>query len=165
MHTNRLLKPRIQQTMFMTLVLFRWNFKERRLYYTGAGHEHIMIYRKQTNTCEVKQSGGIALGMLPDNSKIIKEQELPFGAGDCMVLYSDGIAEAQNTHGEMYGIKGLQQSIQAHAGAGNAYDLFTAISGDFTQFVEGQNQSDDMTLIVIKTTIGYHKSDSICKIW
>jgi len=43
--TNRILKPRIKQNMMMTCVMLRWNEKEKQLYYTGAGHEHLLVYK------------------------------------------------------------------------------------------------------------------------
>lgn len=43
--TNRILKPRIKQNMMMTCIMLRWNENEKRLYYTGAGHEHLLVYK------------------------------------------------------------------------------------------------------------------------
>lgn len=43
--TNRILKPRIKQNMMMTCIMLRWNEVEKKLYYTGAGHEHLLVYK------------------------------------------------------------------------------------------------------------------------
>ena len=43
--TNRILKPRIKQNMMMTCVMLRWNEREKKLYYTGAGHEYLLVYK------------------------------------------------------------------------------------------------------------------------
>lgn len=47
--TNRILKPRIKQNMMMTCVMLRWNETEKKLYYTGAGHEYLLVYKAGAN--------------------------------------------------------------------------------------------------------------------
>lgn len=149
-NTNRTLKQRIEPRRFMTCVLTRWNENEQKLYYTGAGHEHILIFRKKQDVCEVKQTGGIALGMVPDISKIVKEELIPLESGDIVVLYSDGIIEAKNDNGEMYGLNRLKTAVETYAGESNPEMLFTNISRDFAVFVKNQPQEDDITLIAMQ---------------
>lgn len=149
-NTNRILKQRIEPRRFMTCVLLRWNSQERKLYYTGAGHEHVLIFHKQSGLCEVKQTGGIALGMVPDISKIVKEEAISVEKGDFVVLYSDGIVEAKNIAGEMFGLKRLQGAVEQYARVATPEELFTNISKDFALFVGDQIQEDDITLITVK---------------
>lgn len=151
-NTNRILKSRIEPRRFMTCVLLRWNGKQQKLYFTGAGHEHILVYRKAQQACEVRQTGGIALGMVADVSKIVKEEEIPLEPGDTVALYSDGIIEAKNMTGEMFGLPRLKASVEQYAGANSPEELFTNVSKDFGIFVGNQVQEDDMTLIVLRKT-------------
>lgn len=150
LNTNRIIKSRIEPRRFMTLVLLRWNNQEQRLYYTGAGHEHIMLYRKKEGVCDVRKTGGIALGMVPDISKIIREELIPTETGDMVVLYSDGIIEAKNMQGEMFGLNRLKQAIEQYGRTSTVDELFTHISTDFAVFVGEQIQEDDITLLVIQ---------------
>lgn len=150
-NTNRQLKPKIKPTMFMTLVMLRWNDQEKKMYLTGAGHEHVMIYRRAQNICEVLKTGGIAIGMLPDNSKILREEVLIFDPGDTIVLYTDGIIEAKNMKGEQFGLERLKQTIEKYGPISKTpHELFSSISSDFASFVEDQTQQDDISLIIIK---------------
>jgi len=149
-NTNRLLKQRIEQRRFMTSVLLRWQQTDQKMFFTGCGHEHILIFRHGQSVAEVKQTGGIALGMVPDISKIIHEEEILFESGDTIILYSDGIVEAKNMQGEMYGLDRLNAVVSQHAGASQPEELFTLISQDFAVFVGEQIQNDDITLIVIR---------------
>lgn len=149
-NTNRILKQRIEPRRFMTCVLLRWNAQEQKLYYTGAGHEHILIFRKNQNACEVRQTGGIALGMIADISKIVKEESIPFEPGDTVVLYSDGIIEAKNMTGEMFGLGRLKAAVEQYAATSTPEELFTNISKDFGIFVGEQIQEDDITLIALR---------------
>lgn len=93
--TNRILKPRIKQNMMMSSVMLRWNEREKALYYTGAGHEFILVYSKRENKVFKIKTGGVALGMVRDASKMYKEQRIRFELDDIVILYTDGITEAR----------------------------------------------------------------------
>lgn len=148
-NTNRILKQQIEPRRFMTCVLLRWNSQENKMYFTGAGHEHILIFRKKDSFCEVKQTGGIALGMVPDISRIVKEEQIPLEIGDYVVLYSDGIIETKSISGEMFGIDRLKKSVESHAGSSTPEELVAKISKDFSVYVGDQIQEDDITLIAV----------------
>jgi serine phosphatase RsbU (regulator of sigma subunit) len=134
----------------MTCVLLRWNVQEQKLYFTGAGHEHILIYRKKQASCEVRQTGGIALGMVPDVSRILKEEQIAFEQGDSVILYSDGIIEAKNIQGEMFGLPRLKAAVEQFANFSTPEELFTRISQEFGRFVGEEIQADDITLLTIQ---------------
>lgn len=150
--TNTLLTPRISARLFMTLVMLRWDMQNKKMYYTGAGHEHMLIYRSKTEKVEEIKSGGIALGMIVDNSKVIKEQELNLEVGDSIVLYTDGITEAKNNIGDMYNLEGLSNSLKKHGYLPSADSIFDHLTKDFSDFVGEYVQVDDITMIVIKYT-------------
>jgi len=149
-NANRVLKQRIEPRRFMTAVMLRWQSLEKKMFYTGAGHEHIIVYHKNEKKCEVLKSGGIALGMVPDISKIVKEESLLVNTGDLVVLYSDGIIEAKSMQGEMYGLERLKQNIEDFGQDSAPEELFSKISKSFADFVGEMIQEDDITLIVIK---------------
>lgn len=148
--TNRRLKSRIRATMFMSMLMLKWNGDTKKMTYIGCGHEYVVIYRAKTGIVEAKVSGGIALGMIKDNSKIVKEVELPLEVGDVIVLYTDGITEAKNMKGEMFGLDRLKNSIALYAGYTDAEGLLQGIAKDFSGFVEEHLQDDDVTLIALK---------------
>lgn len=149
-NTNRILKQRIEPRRFMTCVLLRWNIQEQKLYFTGAGHEHILIFHKKEGVCEVRKTGGIALGMVADISKIVKEEQISLEPEDYVVLYSDGIIEAKNMRGEMFGIDRLKTEVEQYARISTPEELFTHIFTDFGAFVGQQIQEDDMTLMAFQ---------------
>jgi serine phosphatase RsbU (regulator of sigma subunit) len=148
--TNRRVKTRIKATMFMSMLMLKWNMQENRMTYIGCGHEHLVIYRANSGKCEVTVSGGIALGMVADNSKIVKEKEIVLNPGDIIVLYSDGVTEAKNMQGEMFGLKRLVEIIELYASQGDAQALVQNIAKDFSHFVEEHVQEDDITLIALR---------------
>ncbi|MBT5016990.1 PP2C family protein-serine/threonine phosphatase [Candidatus Peregrinibacteria bacterium] len=148
---NKYLKPRIQSTMFMTMVMLQWIHETKEMKFTGAGHETIIHYKAMDNIVDNMKAGGIALGMVPDNEKLIKEQSIHFHEGDFIVLYTDGITESRNSEGEMFGEKKLVKIIEKNAEKSpSAEALFQRISTEVTHFIGDTIQQDDMTLLVIR---------------
>ncbi len=149
-NTNRRLKKRIRATMFMSMLMLKWNEVYKKMTYVGCGHEHLVIYRAKTRKCDVSVSGGIALGMIPNNSKIVHEKDIDLDEGDIIILYTDGITEAKNMKGEMYGLDRLVDQIQLYAADEDAQFIVQNIARDFSGFVEEHVQEDDVTLIAVK---------------
>ena len=149
-NTNRRLKTRIRATMFMSMLMLKWNGMTKKMTYVGCGHEHLIVYRAKTGTVEATVTGGIALGMVADNSKIVKEKDVPLSVGDVIVLYTDGITEARNMKGEMFGLERFKTVIGLYGGIGDAQTIIQNIAKDFSKFVEEHVQEDDVTLIVVK---------------
>lgn len=150
--TNKHLKQHISSTMFMTMIMLCWDNANKKLTYVGAGHEYLMVYRKQTGACEQIQAGGIALGMVPDNSKLVKELDLQLDNGDFLLLFTDGIVEGRNVAGEMYGVERLKTKFTQFAVQYSVSDIHKNIANDFAQFVGSANQEDDITLMVLQRT-------------
>ena len=148
--TNRRLKSRIRATMFMSMLMLKWDALSKKMSYVGCGHEHVVIYRANSGIVESRVSGGVALGMVADNSKIVKEIDLELNTGDIIVLYTDGITEARNMKGEMFGLDRLKNSIALYAGQSDAEQLVQSIAKEFSGFVEEHLQEDDVTLIAVK---------------
>ncbi|MFA5830079.1 MAG: SpoIIE family protein phosphatase [Candidatus Gracilibacteria bacterium] len=148
--TNRQLKARIKSTMFMTMLMLKWNSTTQTMSYVGAGHEHLLVYRAHKGECEDKMAGGIALGMVADNSKIVKEVTLPLMKDDVIILYSDGLTEARNMAGEMFGLDRLKQAIQLYAPQYGPEGIVFHVARDFSRFVQDHVQEDDVTLMAIR---------------
>lgn len=149
-NVNHHIKRHVKKAMFLTMVMLSWDNQTQKLTYVGAGHEHILVYRPDTGLCEAILSGGVALGMVPDNSKLIKEQEIVLNEGDFVILYSDGIVEARNVAGELYGLERLKQAVVEFAPQYSAEGVNYHIAQAVSKFAEGHVQDDDMTLIVLK---------------
>jgi len=69
--------------------------------------------------------------------------------GDKIVIYTDGVTEAQNAAGEFFGKKRLREIVTARAG-GSCQAVHDAIQEAVTEFTEGAPQSDDITLVVLE---------------
>ncbi len=153
-HVNRQLKRKIHSTLFMTMTLLKWNATARVMSFVGAGHEYILVYSMKTGRCEATPSGGIALGMVPDNSKLIKEQALVFENTDLIVLYTDGAVKCKNIAGEEFGLKRLEEAIAKYASQYAPVPTLDKIMADIASFIAGTTQLDDMTLIAVQRVDG-----------
>ncbi len=151
-NTNEILKPRVKSNMLMTCLMVRWNEVEKKLYMTGAGHEYLIIYKKSRNAVFKLKTGGLALGMTRDISKIVKESQISFDPGDVIVMYTDGITEARSGKREsdpMFGIDRLV-NIVAAANDKTARGIFNHITLELSRFMGySHRQFDDITLITI----------------
>lgn len=149
-NTNKQLKNRIKSTMFMTLLMLRWNRMSQQMSFVGAGHEHLVVYRASKSKCEIIQSGGIALGMVPDNGQLIKEKEIPLQEGDVIILYSDGLTEGRNMAGEMYTLDRLIEAVERFAPQYGPDGIVHHVALDYSRFCENHIQEDDVTLIAVQ---------------
>ncbi len=165
-HTNQILKPRVKANLLMSLLLVRWNEKDKKMYMTWAGHEYLMIFKHKSQKCFRVKSGWVALGMIKNIHKLIKEQQIQFEPKDIIVLYSDGITEAINRptkdwKEEMLWEDNLQRIIEEAPNVEwqknkSARTVFNHISIELSRFMGYKHaQLDDITL----TTIEYKTDD------
>lgn len=94
--TNQVLKPRLKANLLMSLLLVRWDEEEKRVFMTWAWHEYLMIYKQKLKKTFKIKSGWVALWMVKNISKILKEVEIKIDRWDIIVLYSDWVTEAIN---------------------------------------------------------------------
>ncbi len=151
--TNRYLKPHLKPTMFMTLILAEWHAENSKFSWVGAGHEHVIHLKAADQSVTATPAGGIALGMLPDNSAMLKEQSIELASHDWVVLFSDGITEAKNEKLETFGLERLKEAIHTHASPdARAEDVFEKVISSVNQFMGSHPQDDDMSLLILKKT-------------
>lgn len=149
-NVNKYIKSQVKKAMFMTMVMLCWDNEKKEMTYVGAGHEHILVYHKDSGVCDAILSGGVALGMVPDNSKLVVEKKIDFSDGDFVVLYSDGITEAKNDAGELYGLDRLKAAVVEFAPQYSAEGLNYHVAREVATFMSKAAQNDDMTLIVVQ---------------
>jgi serine phosphatase RsbU (regulator of sigma subunit) len=147
---NRVLKAKTMPTMFLTLCLMEWLPQAKKFNYSSAGHEQLVHYIAAEDRVELKNAGGIALGMLPDVTAHIKVEEVPLGLGDFLIVYSDGIPEAWRNQEECYGMERLMEIAKKSAKIGDAEAIRKSILEDVTTFRNGYEQMDDITIMVIR---------------
>lgn len=149
---NEILKPRIKSNMLMTLLMIRWDESTKKMYMSWAWHEYLLIYKKKDNKTYKIKSGGIALGMTKDISKILKEAQISVELDDVIVMYTDWITEARNGKKEdalMFWLDRLIETINKTE-VKTAQWIYNSITIELSKFMwYDHRQFDDITLIVI----------------
>jgi serine phosphatase RsbU (regulator of sigma subunit)/pSer/pThr/pTyr-binding forkhead associated (FHA) protein len=117
-----------------------------RMYYVNAAHCPPMVVRANGERLELAASG-MPVGLVETAEFAVAELRL--GAGDKIVIYSDGVTEAQNLEKQFFGKRRLREAVEAHAGesCGTIHD---AVQDAVAGFTEGAAQSDDITLVVLE---------------
>lgn len=146
---NQIIYANTDKFIFMSFILFRWNALKNLLTYTGAGHEHILVYRAKTNQVERILSGGTVLGVKEQIEDKLSEKELFLFPGDSVLLYSDGVTEAMNPKQEEFGLDLFVETFQQNATKSPA-ELLQAILARLAQFRENAEQSDDITMVILQ---------------
>lgn len=113
-------------------------------------HEEVIIVRNNGDVERVDTVDlGFPVGLEADISAFINTRELAFFPGDMIILYTDGITEAENPAGELFGIQRLCDSAQRHR-AGDANKVKLGIVTDVMDYISTQKVHDDITLVVLK---------------
>jgi sigma-B regulation protein RsbU (phosphoserine phosphatase) len=139
---NRILCANTAPNKFITL--FYGVLEGRRFTYTNAGHNAPMLVRANGESTRLEQ-GGAVLGVFPD--WVYQQGEVRLQPSDRLLLFSDGITEAENAAGEQFGEDRLL-SILARNRALEATALQRKIVSEVADFSDGALQ-DDSTLLVM----------------
>jgi len=157
---NHILKPRVNSTMFMTCNFLQYNPNNNYIEYAPCGHEHLIIYRANEGVCEVIPAGGIALAMADDISAIIEKKKIELEENDILCLYSDGITEAMNQDGELFGLENLVATIKKYGHLNDSMKIFDSVAKDISKFTNKTIQIDDMTLLILRYSVGFDSNES-----
>jgi phosphoserine phosphatase RsbU/P len=112
----------------------------------NAAHCPPIVVRTDGTQMELDATG-MPVGLIETAEFAVAEWQL--ASGDKVVVYSDGVTEAQNCAGEFFGKKRLQQLVAAQAAA-NCLGIHDAIQEAVATYTEGASQSDDITVLVLE---------------
>jgi hypothetical protein len=144
---NRLLCERASGERYASMF---WCYHDRianTLSYVNAGHCPPLLTRKSGSKVEISRLhvGGPVLGVLPDAR--YEQAKLQVSPGDILVMYSDGLIEAINSHGEEYGEGRLRELLATLTGK-SADDIRRAILASLAAFSGTAELRDDLTIVV-----------------
>ena len=140
---NETLVARIPPNMFVTCFYAILDPENASLSYANAGHDPPYIQRR--GEAEELRARGMPLGLMPGMD--YKEKEIVLDAGEVALFYTDGLVEAHNPKGEMFGFPRLRALIAEHAVEGSLGEF---LMEELYSFVgEGWEQEDDITLLTL----------------
>jgi sigma-B regulation protein RsbU (phosphoserine phosphatase) len=145
---NQFLANTMEPTRFVTLFYSVIDPANNQLTYANAGHNPALLWRADGKV-EWLGEGGLMLSpvsMLPYDAFTV-----PFHPGDCLVVYTDGVTEAENATGAQFEEPALEKSVVGGPRTA-AEEVGTRIKTAVQAFVAGAEQNDDITMAVILHT-------------
>lgn len=115
----------------------------------NAGHNDLLLYRAADGTVTRLQSDSTVFGFLPNAE--YDRKLLRLEAGDCLFLYTDGVTEATDANGDMFGEERLAQ-VLAGAASGTAKEIVAAVLAAVQEFRGVGERGDDVTVLAIQRT-------------
>jgi serine phosphatase RsbU (regulator of sigma subunit) len=141
---NEALATRIPANMFVTCFYGVLDPGTGSFAYANAGHD--LPYVRRGGDAEELMARGMPLGLMPGMT--YEEKEIMLGAGDRALFYSDGLVEAHNLEGEMFGFPRLQALVAEHAEGEPLVDFLMEELYSFTG--DWWEQEDDITLVTLQ---------------
>ena len=144
---NRVLYAELDGTeMFVTVFVLRLDSRRGVVTWANAGHTRALVAR-DGELAETLPATGLPVGTLPD--LVAEQRALTLVPGDALLVYSDGVTEAQSPAGAFYGRERLEDLFLSVAGTG-ARAIIESVDSDVRAFQEGGEVTDDVTLLAIR---------------
>jgi serine phosphatase RsbU (regulator of sigma subunit) len=134
---------------FATFFLARIDEDSLSFSFSNAGHNYPVVFR-EGGARELLVKGGVVVGILEDAT--FEEERMTLAAGDRLVFYTDGVTEAANAAGEMFGEERLYQLVDALPKTLPAREVTERILAGVRGFLDGVEAGDDITLMVMRVT-------------
>jgi serine phosphatase RsbU (regulator of sigma subunit) len=143
---NSLLHESTDRDKFVTAVYGVLDFRNRVLIFSNAGHNPPILARED-GTIEYLFDGGVALGVLPDAS--YEERPIALRPGDVLVMYTDGVSEAESSSREQFGQMRLESALLELRDRG-AREIVDGLLAAVEDWSGERGRTDDLTLMVVK---------------
>ena len=147
-HANELLVAEMPESMFVTCLYLVLDPATGHVVYANAGH-NLPYVRTGVGVIEFRATG-MPLGLMP--GMVYEEREAIIGPGDNVLLYSDGLIEAHDTTGAMYGFPRLRADLATGLAGSELIDELLDRLHAFTG--PAWEQEDDITLVTLRRSAG-----------
>lgn len=134
--------------VFVTAFIAFFDPKTYRFHYSNCGHFPTYLQKKD-GTIQTLTTPGMALGVVPFDTVATNEVQLE--PGDLLLLFTDGVVEAHNSHNELFGEERLLSSFKSKKNL-HPEEIVDQLIEELALFAEGTPQHDDLTLLVVKVT-------------
>lgn len=148
---NEIFCENAPRDVFVTVIYGVFNLEEQALTFASAGHNPLIVWRKNTGTAQMLNPRGIALGLARGAKyhSLIEETTIPFEEGDVFVFYTDGVSESMNMNQEIFGEERLMEVV-AQSGHQPPRLIQRNVVEAVSRFSGKAPQHDDFTMVVVK---------------
>lgn len=158
MTTHSLLLEMGEPSMFLTAFYGVLDPSSRVLTYARAGHDCPLLFSRSRQVCQELTGAGMLLGLIEHIS--LDEVTVPVAPGDVLVLYTDGITEANSPEGEFFGLDRLREAVSS-ASSASADEICRLIFERVGRFQQAAPQHDDMAVLVARADLGLEPNGGI----
>jgi PAS domain S-box-containing protein len=141
------IRTRLEHRDFVTLTLLRW-FADGRLLFAGA-HQDLLVHRRALGRVEEIHTPGTWLGTSAEVQSVTRDRELRLEPGDTLMLITDGLTEAMNGAGEMFGLDRVS-AVLAEQAAAPVEQIRDRLLGRVQEWAAVQD--DDRSVVVARFT-------------
>ena len=145
--SNRLLAAYSIDCMFLTVFYAIYNIKTGSVSYCNAGHNPPHLLHADGSVNELPLSRNTIVGAFEGMD--YGEDTLQLEQGDTLVMFTDGVTEAMDTAYKEFGAERLDSILRQQSGA-NSQQTIEAVKAGIKEFVGDAEQSDDITMLVVK---------------
>ena len=148
---NRQIFNDIREDMFISAIYFVFEEGNPTIRLSRAGHPLPLVWRKATGHVESISSPGLGLGIDAGEvfDRVTKDVAFNLEPGDCMLVFTDGVTEAENAEGDEFGEERLKQILTDFA-EGSTDALVDEVTRAVSEFCGKNPPSDDVTLVALK---------------
>ena len=132
--------------LFVTCVLARVNLNNGVVDYVCAGHEPAYLISPDDSRRPLPMTGGLAMGLMEEFGYASRRETLQ--PGETLFLYTDGLTDATNRKGELFGKERLEGTLNGSAGR-SPEDIVNHVWSEIGNFSAGTAAADDMTCLVL----------------
>lgn len=133
-------------TLFYGLLDPKWGI----LTFINAGHPRPLWLRAKDKKIEKLSADGMALGVFEGIK--LEEKSIQLDPGDLVLFYTDGISEAMDSNGNLYGDRRIQTQVSRVAQETPA-TILDSLQKDVANFSKGKPRADDLTALILKRKI------------
>jgi len=143
---NQLLHESTERDRFVTAFYGVLDWRNGAIIFSNAGHNPPLLLHSD-GTGEELTEGGVALGVLEDTH--YEERPVALQPGDVLVMYTDGVSEAEDEKNEQFGPERIEKVVRAHPDH-TARELTQDIVAAVLDWAGEKGPGDDLTLIVMR---------------
>lgn len=142
---NELFQFNLKLIRFISIFLATIDLKKNLIHYCNAGHHPPVLWRNSSQTVELLNPTGPAIGLMPQAK--YRTESIEFNEGDILLLYTDGLVEARDESGEEYGEDRLVRFLKNN-NSKSANEFISDLQREVEKFAQKIN--DDLTILVFK---------------
>jgi serine phosphatase RsbU (regulator of sigma subunit) len=132
---------------FITLFYLQYDMARQTLSYANAGHPMPLLYSRADNKCRQLDADGLIIGIRKNIR--FEEKNVELAPGDCLLMYTDGLTEAENPRGEFFGTERLI-NVFSQVAEQKPQVIIEEIIRHLKQFYQTESFNDDVTLMVFQ---------------